>query len=684
MIKERVIYIKQQNDESGEYCFLYFKPDNEIYERIKQNDWIIWNNDLHLFMARSTPQTIGLLMDVFEDIAKIDTSYYHSPLKDNEKAILNALGIEIKSKPAEVEIKIDREKKKIYIDHGYFPKLFKKLKDLEEGIWLKKQKNWMFPGNNKIYLKLISLLNSNNISFKRIDVIHPVNKSEKIQTSKPSIVLNSKEKIIYQYYIQSLQLKRYSPSTIEAYSRCFSVFIFENRGKDLTLLTYQELFNYLKEKSAKSSEINFRHMVASIKFYYESILERDKLFFNIKKQESVDFKMVHVPLLVMENILVNIKPVADRMLLFLYFHGNFDFNEIIKLPCIKEELFCRSYRLPGESAKSQNFFKALHKEFTEKFNPRLYLWEDNLKVAYTKEKLEEKLYRIMQHYKLASLYKANYKYILDCSEFSSSTKKVYLSSFMKFIEHFEYKHPALLDNDDIRNYLLLHRASSGSKQDSIINAFKFFFERVHKYEISSRNILRPRKKKFLPDYFSEDELAAIIGCISNKKHKFLISLAYATGLRRNELRELRISDIDLKKDVVWVKDGKGGKDRYTLFASWLHKLFKEYLAEYQPQTYVFESTQKGVRYSTSSMGNILKNAAKSAGIHRRVYLHMLRHSFATHLLEDGKDVRYVQELLGHASIVTTQRYTHIVNDALKTVVSPFDNLVNKMKNTKVT
>ncbi len=587
-------------------------------------------------------------------------------------------------KSSEIELKIDKQKKRIYIDHGYFPELYKKLSDIGDGRWLKKQKNWMFPGNNEMYLKLIALFRANNLSYKKTDVIHLNSKNRNNQSSIQKVVLNEEEKLIYQYYIQSLQLKRYSPSTIEAYSRCFSVFIFDNRGKDLTSLIYQDLYTYLKEKSSKYSETTFRHLVSSIKFYYESILGREQLFFNIKKQESIEFKMVHVPILVMENLLDDIKPVADRMLLFLYFHGNFDFKEIANLSCIEEELFSRSNRLPGESTKSLNYFKALYKEFTEEFSPRLYLWEDKLNVAYTKEKLEEKLYRIMQHYKLVSLYKANYRYILDCSEFSATTKAVYLSAFMQFITYFDCKHPVFLDNDDIRNYLLLHRASSGSKQDNIINAFKFFFERVHKYEISSKNILRPRKKKFLPDYFSEDEMIAMLSSISNTKHKFLISLAYGSGLRRNELRELRLSDIDLKRSVVNVKDGKGGKDRYSLFPTSLHKMYKEYLAEYQPKTYVFESTQKGVRYSTSSMGNVIKNTAKSAGIQRRVYLHMLRHSFATQLLEQGKDIRYVQELMGHYSIVTTQRYTHIVNAALTTVVSPFDHLVNKVRNKKGT
>ncbi len=588
---------------------------------------------------------------------------------------------EVKTDTAkEILIKIDKHKKKIYVDHSSFPLLHNKVLTIGSGFWLSKQKNWMFPGNNEIYLKLIDLCKRENIAYKRTFVSHPHKNNEPQKTSKVAIVLNETEKLIYQHYIQSLQLKRYSPSTIDAYSKNFSEFLFDNRGKNYTNLTYSDLFLYFKKKFTTCKENNFRHLIAAVKFYYEVILGRDKLFFNIKKQDTVEFKMVHVPILVMENLLDNIKPVADRMLLFLYFHGNFDFNEISGLPSIEAELFSRKYRLPGESGKSLNYFKALYNEFIETFAPRHFLWEDKLQKVYSKEKLEEKLYRIMQHYKLLSLYKANYKYILDCSEYSKTTKEVYLSAIMQFIEHFECKHPVFLDNENIQDYLLFNRGSSISKQDNIVSTFKFLFERVHKYELTPTNILRPRKKKFLPDYFSHEELAAIMGAISNKKHKFLIALAYGAGLRRGEIRNLRISDIDLKKNVVFVKDGKGGKDRYSLFSASSHKLLKEYLAEYKPQTYLFESTTPGVQYSASSMSNVLKNAAKSAGIQRRVHLHMLRHSFATHLLEQGYDVRYVQELLGHASIVTTQRYTHVVNDALVSVVSPFDNLVNRVRN----
>ena len=130
----------------------------------------------------------------------------------------------------------------------------------------------------------------------------------------------------------------------------------------------------------------------------------------------------------------------------------------------------------------------------------------------------------------------------------------------------------------------------------------------------------------------------------------------------------------MKRGVIFIREGKGNKDRYTVVSGNLFELMREYLEEDKPKVYLFEGQKAGSKYTFSSMANILKNAAKRAGIRRRVHLHMLRHSFATHLLEDGYDIKYVQELMGHVDIKTTTRYTHIVNDALKNVVSPYEHL----------
>jgi len=162
--------------------------------------------------------------------------------------------------------------------------------------------------------------------------------------------------------------------------------------------------------------------------------------------------------------------------------------------------------------------------------------------------------------------------------------------------------------------------------------------------------------------------------VSNVKHKLLISIGYCGGLRRSELQNLKLEDIDVKKNRMFIRKAKGRKDRYTVLSNNIKGILADYFKEYHPKVYLFEGDKAGKKYSTTSMANVLKNTAKAVGIQRRVHLHMLRHSFATHLLEDGKDITYVQQLLGHVDIRTTQRYTHIVNDAIETVTSPMEHL----------
>jgi len=159
----------------------------------------------------------------------------------------------------------------------------------------------------------------------------------------------------------------------------------------------------------------------------------------------------------------------------------------------------------------------------------------------------------------------------------------------------------------------------------------------------------------------------------NIKHKNMIALLYASGLRRGELLDMKIKDIDFERNVVIVRGGKGKKDRQTPLAQNLLGIFKQYIDLHQPKDYLFEGATGG-RYSARSLERVVKNAAQAAKITKHVSPHVLRHSFATHLLENAVDIRYIQQLLGHSSIKTTERYTHVANTAQTKVVSPLDKM----------
>lgn len=181
------------------------------------------------------------------------------------------------------------------------------------------------------------------------------------------------------------------------------------------------------------------------------------------------------------------------------------------------------------------------------------------------------------------------------------------------------------------------------------------------------------KEHKLPKVLSKNEVKSILSSCTNIKHKSILMLIYSAGLRRSELLNLTISDIDYERMVINIKAAKGMKDRISLLSENLLKLLRSYYKEYKPKKYLFEG-QNGEKYSPTSVANILRNASLKAGIRKIVTPHMLRHSFATHLLEQGTDLRYIQELLGHNSSKTTEIYTYVSKKAIYKIKNPIDEL----------
>lgn len=186
-------------------------------------------------------------------------------------------------------------------------------------------------------------------------------------------------------------------------------------------------------------------------------------------------------------------------------------------------------------------------------------------------------------------------------------------------------------------------------------------------------VQRPKKERVLPNVLSEEEVATILKCAENLKHKAMLSLIYSSGLRLGELINLTIHDIDSKRMLIIIKQGKGKKDRVSLLSVKVLEILREYFKKYKPKDYLFEG-QFGEQYSPTSVQKVFKIAKQKAGIKKKATVHTLRHSFATHLLEHGTDLRYIQSLLGHQSPKTTEIYTHITKRGLDKIKSPFDNL----------
>jgi integrase/recombinase XerD len=265
--------------------------------------------------------------------------------------------------------------------------------------------------------------------------------------------------------------------------------------------------------------------------------------------------------------------------------------------------------------------------------------------------------------------------------YSKATQQNYVAQFSAFLNWLHPKTHTDYTYDDVHRYLLYlieKRKASLSLQNQAINAIKFYNERVNKQERVTYYIERPRRAMKLPLVLSEEEVAALIQETTNTKHRFIIILLYSSGLRISELLALRKTDIDIRRQVVHVHGGKGGKDRITVLAKAAVQTLAEYFSEYTPSEYLLEGPD-GKAYSSRSVNHMLKRSALRAGIEKNISAHTLRHSFATHLLENGTDLRYIQSLLGHESSRTTERYAHVTSTGFRRIISPLDHIYQKLK-----
>jgi site-specific recombinase XerD len=265
---------------------------------------------------------------------------------------------------------------------------------------------------------------------------------------------------------------------------------------------------------------------------------------------------------------------------------------------------------------------------------------------------------------------------LEIARYSPNTIETYLNATKHFFLHFPQKHPKDIRAEDIEAYqheLATVRKVSNSYLNQVVNAVRYYYKDVLDDAYRVKFIERPRGERKLPKVLSEQEVAAILKSPTNLKHRCILMLIYSAGLRLGELIALERTDIIPERKQVLIRGGKGGKDRISLLSEKLLTLLQEYLKTYEPRHYLFEGPQ-GAKYSDTSVQQVFKQAKKKAGITAPATVHTLRHSFATHLLENGTDLRYIQTLLGHSSSKTTEIYTHVSTKAIGKIRSPLDNL----------
>lgn len=290
------------------------------------------------------------------------------------------------------------------------------------------------------------------------------------------------------------------------------------------------------------------------------------------------------------------------------------------------------------------------------------------------------------------LFEQNYKktyYFKSCPDIylekmyaenkSINTITTYHNLLLRFINTYKNCSLEKINNfteDQINKYHLNMKESSNCSAATLnqsVNAIKYYYNSVLGKGLKYQNFIRPKREKKLPSYYSKEEITKIINSIENIKHKAMIMLMFSGGLRISELLNLKAEDILSDVKQIHIRKAKGRKERYTILSDKALRTLREYYKEFKPKEYLFEG-QYGGKYSASSFRNVLAKAIKKSGVTKKGSSHVLRHTFATLLLQSGVDIRYIQELLGHNSSKTTEIYTHVVNKEIQKIKSPLDNL----------
>src|ERR1051325_3804398 len=261
--------------------------------------------------------------------------------------------------------------------------------------------------------------------------------------------------------------------------------------------------------------------------------------------------------------------------------------------------------------------------------------------------------------------------------YSESTVNTYTDAITIFLRFFISRSVEELTAADLvtfNNGYILARKLSASYQNQVVNAVKLFFRVVQNKNFNEELVHRPRREHKLPRVLSKEEVKSILSAPGNLKHRAMLSLIYSCGLRRSELLELQPRDIDPNRKILLVRQAKSKRDRMVPLSEKVIGMLREYYRAYRPLRWLFEGQNEGERYSEKSLENVLKQALRRCGIQKPVSLRWLRHSYATHLLESGTDLRYIQVLLGHKSSRTTEIYTHVSSNAIQNIKSPFDDL----------
>lgn len=346
------------------------------------------------------------------------------------------------------------------------------------------------------------------------------------------------------------------------------------------------------------------------------------------------------------------------------FTFDYDIKEYIKkFPLVKWSNTHKTFYLPFSKENTNNFY--------------IYLKKNNYEIDYKAliNKVDLKNSSSLKPLNLKfEPFLIKFKNWLVQMRYSTNTIRTYISMIELFFRFHSEKKIKDITKDDIEHFnneYILKNNYSATFQNQLINSIKLFYTYNTNNTLDLKNLDRPKKSRKLPEVLSLDEVKLILSSLKNVKHKTLLSLIYSCGLRIGEAINLKLNAIDINRRLLHIKSGKGRKDRYIPISPIMIALLKKYIFQYTPKVYLFEGQTKP-QYTAVSARKVLKTMVIKCGIKKGITLHTLRHSYATHLLENGTDIRFIQELLGHNDPKTTMIYTHVSTTSLQKIKNPFD------------
>jgi integrase/recombinase XerD len=365
----------------------------------------------------------------------------------------------------------------------------------------------------------------------------------------------------------------------------------------------------------------------------------------------------------MSNISYHLITYRGKSRILLRFAHNKTWNERIK---------------KVQDARWSNTFKGWHIPDTEENRKKCGI-EAATALSVQQQKVQTSSIRISTNNKAQLLL---YLEQLALKKYSRSTLQTYRNEFMQLLQLLGENKVQDLTPEHLKRYMLycvVKLQLSENTLHSRLNALKFYFEQVLKKEKFFFDIPRSKKQLQLPKVLNETEIGRLFKAITNLKHKAIVFTAYSAGLRVSEVVNLKQKDIDSTRMTIYIEQAKGKKDRYVNLSPVLLDILRNYLKQQEPRpkVYLFEGQIQGTAYSTRSAQQIFIDAKKRANIPKHVTFHGLRHSFATHLLEKGVDIKYIKDILGHFDIRTTERYVHVARKQLVNIASPLDELFEK-------